>query len=142
MFQSEFDLGVLGMDIIAVFCSLLWSSFFCYFGNLAADHVSEIGDAAYGLNWFEHPLEIQKYVILIMARSNERVAFSGFHLITCSMEKFGKVRNAHAKSIQYSILTFNNIFSSKFYVFFGFSSLNQHARIMPFSENYHSDKHY
>lgn len=91
MFQSEFNLGVLGMDIMALFGSLMWASFYCYFGNLATDHVSAIGDAAYNLNWFEYPVQIQKYVILIIARTTRRVEFSGFQLITCSMEMFGKV---------------------------------------------------
>lgn len=79
------------MDIIAVICALLWSSFFCRFGNSAADHVSAIADVAYGLNWFEYPVEMQKYVILIVALANERVEFSGFQVITCSMEMLGKV---------------------------------------------------
>lgn len=79
------------MDIIAVFCALLWPSFFCHFANSAADHVSAIGDIAYDLNWFEHPVELQKYVILMIARANERIAFSGLQFITCSMETFGKV---------------------------------------------------
>lgn len=81
------------MDIIAVICALLWSSLYCHFGNSASDHVLEIGDIVYGLNWFEQPLEMQKYMILIMARSKRRIEFSGFSLITCSMEMFGKVCN-------------------------------------------------
>lgn len=97
-FQSDFDLGVLGMDILAVFCALLWLVFFCHFGNLAADRVSAIGDIAYDLNWFEHPVEMQKYMILTIARSNKRIEFSGLHLIPCSMEMFGKVYSMQLKS--------------------------------------------
>lgn len=80
LFQSDFNLGV-----------LLWLVFFCRFGNLAADRVSGIGDAAYDLNWFDYPVGLQKYLILTIARSNRRVQFSGLQLIPCSIEMFGKV---------------------------------------------------
>lgn len=91
LFQSDFNLGVLGIDILAVCCALLWLVFFCRFGNLAADRVSAIGDAAYDLNWFDYPVGLQKYLILTIARSNRRVQFSGLQLIPCSIEMFGKV---------------------------------------------------
>lgn len=91
--QSEFDLDVFPMDVLCLVCSLMWSFLFCYFANVATDHVSDIGDVAYNnLNWFEHPVDMQKYLILIVARSHERVDFTGVHLIVCSIEVFGKVR--------------------------------------------------
>lgn len=97
MEHSDFDVGVLGMDMIALFNAMLWPAFFCYFGNLAADGVSAIGLVAYDLNWFEHPVEMQKFLILTIARSNKRAEFSGLQLIPCSMEMFGKVN--HFKTI-------------------------------------------
>lgn len=81
------------MDVLCLVCGLMWSFLFCNFGNLAIDHVSAIGDVAYSnLNWFEHPVEMQKYLILMVARSHECVHFTGLHLIECSIEVFGKVR--------------------------------------------------
>lgn len=91
-FQSEFDTGVFAMDVLCVVCSLMWPFLFCYFANLATDCVAAIGYVAYSLNWFEHPVEMQKYLLLIVARSHERVHFTGLHLIECSIEVFGKVR--------------------------------------------------
>lgn len=76
---------------MCIICSLLWSSAFCYFANLVTDRVSMLSDSVYDLNWFDQPMEMQKYIILMMARSQERVYFSGFGLISCSMEIFGKV---------------------------------------------------
>lgn len=79
------------MDVLAVFCALLWLVFFCRFATLAADRAAAIGDIAYDLNWFEYPVEMQKYVILIIGRTSKRDEFSGLGLIPCSMEMFGKV---------------------------------------------------
>lgn len=85
------------MDVLCLFCGLMWSFVFCYNANLATDHVSAIGYVAYSLNWFEHPVEMQKYLILIVARAHERVHFTGLHLIVCSIEVFGKVRQFKRK---------------------------------------------
>lgn len=100
--QSEFDPGVFGMDVLCLVCSLMWSFLFCYFANLATDHVSAIGDVAYCLNWFDHPVEMQKYLILIVARSHDRIYFTGLDLIPCTIEVFGKVtKNVDIESYEY-----------------------------------------
>lgn len=96
-------------------CSLMWVSFFCYFANSVADHVSENADIAYGLNWFDHPVAMQKYVILIIVRANERIEFSGFGLITCSMEMFEEVciflfRNMEALIVHSNTILFWSLF--------------------------------
>lgn len=90
-FQSEFDPAIFATDVISIICSLIWPSFFCYFANSATDRVSSVGNTVYGLSWFDQPVQMQKYVILMVARSQERVQFSGLGLISCSMEAFGKV---------------------------------------------------
>lgn len=123
------------MDCIAVFCALMWSSFYCHFGNSAADHVSAISDVAYNLNWFEYPVDMQKYVILLIARTKGRVEFSGLYLVTCSMEMLGrvcilpqpKVSAEHFIVQSFSILCL-----------FRFSSSKRHALIMPFSGDCHN----
>lgn len=95
------------MDIIALCNAMLWPTFFCHFGNLTADHVTAIGQIAYNSNWFEHPVDMQKFMILIIARSHERAEFFGLHLITCSMETFGKVKTNTFKSSIYMNFFFN-----------------------------------
>lgn len=90
-FQSNFSLVPFIMDMICILCSLVWPSFFCYFANLVTDRILMLRDSVYGLNWSDQPMEMQKFVILMMARTQERVYFSGLGLISCSLEIFGKV---------------------------------------------------
>lgn len=79
------------MDVVCLICALIWASIFCYFANSTTDRVAAIGEAAYDLNWFDHPVEMQKYMILIIGRSQEPAHFSGLNLIRCTLEVFGKV---------------------------------------------------
>lgn len=79
------------MNIIGIVCSLVLLSVFCYYANLAIDRVLSIGDTVYALNWFNYPVRMQKYLILMIARSQERIEFTGLGLIKCSLEAFGQL---------------------------------------------------
>lgn len=77
---------------MAIVCSLIWPYLFCYFASYTTDRISSIGNIAYDANWLEYPPKVQKYFILIILRSQERVHLTGLNLIGCSLEVFGKVR--------------------------------------------------
>lgn len=64
---------------------------FCYFANIATEYIETIGDITYDSNWFNHPVEMQKYFIMIISRSHKPTHFTGLHLIPCSLEELGKV---------------------------------------------------
>lgn len=91
LFKAEFIPVIFGFDAFVLFGSLFWAWFFCYFANLATERVSIIGDTVYGLNWFNQPIDMQKYMILMILRSHERINFFGLGMIPCSLEAFGKV---------------------------------------------------
>lgn len=50
-----------------------------------------IADAAYKSGWYEYPNECQKYLILIMARSQTPFYLTGFKLYKCSLISFTSV---------------------------------------------------
>ena len=86
------------MDILGTVTSLMWPFLFCYFANLATDRVSYVCDTIYDPSWFDQPIDMQKYVILMIARSQERIYFTGLGLMSCSMAVFG---NVYIKSNHY-----------------------------------------
>lgn len=53
--------------------------------------MDNIGHEAYDLNWHDFPLELRKHIIVIIARSQEKISFDGLGLIGCSIEVFGNV---------------------------------------------------
>lgn len=78
--------------LISIACALIWPILFCFFASWAIDHVSNIRTTMYDSNWYDYPsVELRKYVILVIARSQENFKFSGFGLIGCSVEVFGIV---------------------------------------------------
>lgn len=81
--------------MICVPCSLSWTAFYCYYADFATDQVSEIGngDTVYNSNWYEYPIGLQKYMILMIARSQEPVHFTGFNMFYCSLELFSNVKH-------------------------------------------------
>lgn len=90
-FQSDFEPATFIMDFLGILCSLMWPSIFCYFADWTTERISKMGDTVYGFNWFDQPVKMQKFMILMIARSQERIYFSGLGLVTCSLEAFGKV---------------------------------------------------
>lgn len=90
--QSEFEVVERVIDIICVICALIWCSLFCYFANMASNRLTSIGFAAYSANWYNYPVEWQKFIVLIISRSQDSNVFNGLNLINCTMETFGTVR--------------------------------------------------
>lgn len=82
---------MIGFHIVAMFSSLIWPYLFSYFATFITNRISFVGDTAYNTSWFDYPLELQKHFILIIARSQEDVHFTGFNLVRCTLEVFGKV---------------------------------------------------
>lgn len=90
-FQSTFDLTPFLLNIICMICSLAWSYLLCKFATLATEYIASLGDFAYNSNWYDYPPQLQKYMVLVIARSQEPIYFSGFSLVRCTLEVFGKV---------------------------------------------------
>lgn len=102
-------------------CALMWCSLFCFNGDSASSRVMSIGDAVYNMNWYEHPLEIQQFITLIMLRSQKEISFSGVRVVHCTLEVFGIVKFFPIIRMESSCL--NNI------SFFVYSSANRPALI-------------
>lgn len=83
---------MVGFHIVAIFSSMVWPSLFSYYATFVTNRIASVGYAAYDSNWFEYPLELQKYFVLIIARSKQSSYFMGFGLIQCTLEVFGQVR--------------------------------------------------
>lgn len=122
------------INIVAIISSLIWPSFFCYFVNSTTDHVLRLGTTAYSLNWFEHPVEMQKYIVLMISRSHAKIQFSGLGLIPCTLEAFGKVCFFVVHSNTNCVIIFFFVF--KLLDFSHCSLWDQPVQFMWFSDNY------
>ena len=83
---------MIALTIICFVCGLAWSFLHCYFATFATERISSTGDAVWSTNWFDYSPEMRQYVPLIIARSQKPALFTGFNLMPCTLEMFGKVR--------------------------------------------------
>lgn len=109
-FQSEFDVVETVIRIISVICALIWCSSFCYFGDMASNRLSSIGLAVYAANWYDYPVQLQRFIVLMISRSGKPAYFNAFDVINCSLEVFGKVVFQLAIAIQFLAAYFDTCF--------------------------------
>lgn len=116
-------------------CALCWSTIFAYYATFVTDRVSTVGFTAYDCNWFDYPVELRKYIILIIARSQQPAEFTGLKLFQCTLDVFGKVNFQTLNAI--SSLKKQNVFYFYFEYFLINSSSEHRARITGFSGVWH-----
>lgn len=63
----------------------------CYFASRATAKLDQMAEVVYISNWYSLPLELQKYVPLMVAFGQRDHAFRGVHVITCSLASFLQV---------------------------------------------------
>lgn len=80
-------------SVICIVASLMWPLLFCYYADLTTNRMAAIGNDIYCLNWYDYPFEVRKYLILMIAYSQERIYFNGFNFVSCTLVTFSKVRN-------------------------------------------------
>lgn len=92
-FQSAADMApaFILYNVLCIVSSLMWPYIFGHFATRVTERILSIGDIAYDSNWYEYPGEFRKYIILIIARSHQEIYFTGFNLVVCTLEVFGKV---------------------------------------------------
>lgn len=64
---------------------------FCYFGNLVTAQFIEVADIAYLTIWYDYPLPLQPFVMLMMARAQKPKLITGFKMTRCTLESFKNV---------------------------------------------------
>lgn len=89
--KGSFEMVPFMFLLVCIISFLIWPFLFCYFASMTTEHVANIGETVYNSNWFEYPIEFQKYVILIMARSQNPLYFNGLNLFGCTLHVFGRV---------------------------------------------------
>lgn len=91
-FQSLRHLGLgLFFNLFGCFTSLSTSFLLCYSGSKGSETMMSFGDVAYNVDWYRYPVNIQKMTQLIIQSSNQTACFTGFKILSGTVETFGKV---------------------------------------------------
>lgn len=96
---------LLTFNIVCSLCAMVWPFLLCYSATAATLAISNVTEIAFNSHWYVYPLGLRKCVLLIIARSQKLVYFTGFKLIRCTLITFTKLNNS---AISYYIM-FKNI---------------------------------
>lgn len=64
---------------------------FCFFGKMATDCYGKLANSFYEANWYELPVELQKYFVVMIQVSQQPIYYHGFNVIL-DLETFSKVQ--------------------------------------------------
>lgn len=85
------DLGVLLPLIIACTMSIGTVFLYCFFGSLTTDQFLRYAHISYESEWYTLPIELQKFIQLIIADAQRPRIFQGFKIIDLNLLAFTKV---------------------------------------------------
>lgn len=140
-FQSNWDFTMILVGGISLICSLCWPFLCCYFATHTSDRINSISQMVYNSNWHNYPLKLQKYIVLVIARSQKRSLFTGFNLVACTLYTFGNVSSIDWREFAAHFFFKSNSFEYLIMFLNVYSSFVVHrARIILFSERLHTIK--
>lgn len=74
----------------------------CDFGHKVCNQFIALEDSIYRINWYLLPIDLQRFLLIIMIASQKSVEIRGFGNISCTRETFKKVNfNKELISIQF-----------------------------------------
>lgn len=105
------DINILLISICTL-TSLTNLALYCYFGRLTTDNYLQFSKCAYELtNWYELPVELQKYLILVISNANKPLYYNGLGIMSLKMETLTGV----STSIIINIISRREVFSYDLY---------------------------
>lgn len=65
---------------------------YCYFGFLATESFGKMSDCIYNdIDWQKIPIELKKYIILMIANMQRPLYYHGFNVVTLELNTFCRV---------------------------------------------------
>lgn len=103
-FPQELDyIGIAAIEaIFCMFASAFWVFIYCLYATRMTTILSMFGTVAFESKWYNYPIELRSYLILMIRRSQKSFYFNGFKIIRCDLETFARVR----KSVDFKIFSF------------------------------------
>ena len=70
---------------------------FCHFGKLTAECFEQTADCIYGISWYDLPLELKRYIFMMIENAQIPQYYSGFDFFILNLETCLKVCFGHFK---------------------------------------------
>lgn len=85
----DFDIFLL---LIALSTGGLSLFLICFFGKMSMQSYEDINASLNEYNWYELPVDLQKYVLLMIQNMQKPHFYHGFHVVKLDLGTFSKVR--------------------------------------------------
>lgn len=83
------ELGFLFVAFLIGHANLL---VYCYFGKLATESYEKMTDCLYECDWQKLPIDLQKYIVLMIQNTQLLQFYHGFGVFILNLETFTRVR--------------------------------------------------
>ncbi|XP_055297981.1 odorant receptor 22c-like [Sitodiplosis mosellana] len=80
--------GGLGFLLCCVAVSMSNLFVYCYFGKVATESYTKIPNYLYDANWQQVPVNLQKYIIVMIANGQRPLYYHGFGIAVLNLETF------------------------------------------------------
>lgn len=84
------DMGII-IGILGIIMSTGNILLYCFVGSLTTSIFWRNADSAYESRWYAFPIDLQKYVILVLVDAQHTIIFDGFGIIDLDLIFFMKV---------------------------------------------------
>lgn len=92
-FQQLQHMNVNMTIVVHAFFAISMTPFlYCYFGKSATDSYAKMADRLFESDWQKLPIELQKYLILMIANMQRPLYYHGFGIAALDLETFIKVK--------------------------------------------------
>lgn len=109
--------------MLAFSVGMLNALLYCYFGAMANESYGKMYDCIFELNWYEFPIEQQKYFNLMAANMQRPLHYHGFGVLYLNLDIFTRVRaNFHFSFCFTLIICRHNIVTV--FVIYSFTIMN------------------
>lgn len=92
--STHLDLNFLIM-VFAATSGIATVFLYCYIGSLVTDHFQSYGDIPYEIQWYKLPIDLQKFLQLIIFDAQRPHIFHGLHIIDLNMMAFTQVNDSN-----------------------------------------------
>lgn len=65
---------------------------YCYTGTTITNNLGELADITYVSKWYKYDVKMQKWLVIIIANSQQALIFDGFKITKLSLTTFAKVK--------------------------------------------------
>lgn len=93
--QLDFNICVVIQSALVTGPSLF---IYCFFGKVATESCEKISQCLYESNWINLPVELQKYLLLMISNTQQPLYYDGFGIVVLNLQTFTSV-NSNVTSI-------------------------------------------